>query len=88
MTETTFYASCDRVFNPSLRGRPVVVLSNDDGCAFARSQEAKDMGVGMGQPIHEVPPELRRQLKVLSANFGLYKELSGRVVSILRDLFL
>ncbi|WP_343368528.1 Y-family DNA polymerase [Stenotrophomonas maltophilia] len=82
-----FYASCERVFNPSLRGRPVVVLSNNDGCAIARSQEAKDLGVGMGQPIHEVPPEVRRQLKVLSANFGLYGDLSGRVVSILRDLF-
>ncbi|WP_415916257.1 Y-family DNA polymerase [Xanthomonas arboricola] len=82
-----FYASCERVFNPSLRGRPVVVLSNNDGCAVARSQEAKDLGVGMGQPIYQVPPEVRRQLKVLSANFGLYGDLSGRVVSILRDLF-
>ena len=82
-----FYASCERVFNPALRGRPVVILSNNDGCAIARSQEAKDLGVGMGQPIHEVPPSVRRQLKVLSANFGLYGDLSGRVVSILRDLF-
>jgi len=82
-----FYASCERVFNPSLRGRPVVVLSNNDGCAIARSQEAKDLGIKMGQPIHEVAPHVRRQLKVLSANFGLYGDLSGRVVSILRDLF-
>ncbi|QRD62778.1 Y-family DNA polymerase (plasmid) [Xanthomonas citri pv. citri] len=82
-----FYASCERVFNPSLHGRPVVVLSNNDACAIARSQEAKDLGVGMGQPIHEVPDQVRRQLKVLSANFGLYGDLSGRVVSILRDLF-
>lgn len=67
-----FYAFCERIFNPSLRGRPVVVLSYNDGCAIARSQEAKDLGVGMGQPIHEVPPEVCRQLKVLSANFGLY----------------
>ncbi|WP_407469254.1 hypothetical protein [Xanthomonas campestris] len=82
-----FYAFCERIFNPSLRGRPVVVLSYNDGCAIARSQEAKDLGVGMGQPIHEVPPEVCRQLKVLSANFGLYGDLSGRVVSIPRDLF-
>ncbi|MGE6654590.1 Y-family DNA polymerase, partial [Stenotrophomonas sp. NPDC077426] len=82
-----FYASCERIFNPSLRGRPVVILSNNDGCAIARSQEAKDLGVGMGQPIHQVPSDVRRQLKVLSANFGLYGDLSGRVVSILRDLF-
>lgn len=82
-----FYASCERVFNPALRDRPVVVLSNNDGCAIARSNEAKALGVKMGQPIHEVPAEIRRQLKVLSANFGLYGDLSGRVVAILRDLF-
>lgn len=58
----------------------MVVLSNNDGCAIARSQEAKDLGVGMGQPIHEVPDQVRRQLKVLSANFGFYGDLSGRVV--------
>lgn len=75
-----FYASCERVFNPSLRGRPVVVLSNNDGCAIARSQEARDLGVGMGQPIHEVPPEVRRQLKVLAANFGLYGDYRARGV--------
>ena len=82
-----FYASCERVFDPSLRGQPVVVLSNNDGCAIARSNEAKALGVKMGQPIHEVPSPIRRQLKVRSANFALYGDLSGRVVSILRDLF-
>ena len=82
-----FYASCERVFDPSLRGQPVVVLSNNDGCAIARSDEAKALGVKMGQPIHEVPTPIRRQLKVRSANFALYGDLSGRVVSILRDLF-
>lgn len=82
-----FYASCERVFNPALRDRLVVVLSNNDGCAIARSNEAKALGVKMGQPIHEVPPDIRRQLKVLSANFGLYGDLSGRVASILRDVF-
>lgn len=82
-----FYASVERIFNPDLRGKPVVVLSNNDGCAIARSQECKDLGVKMGQPIHEVPTAVRRQLKVLSANFGLYGDISGRIVSILRDLF-
>lgn len=82
-----FYASCERVFDPSLLGQPVIVLSNNDGCAIARSNEAKALGVKMGQPIHEVPSPVRRQLKVRSANFALYGDLSGRVVSILRDLF-
>ena len=82
-----FYVSCERVFDPSLRGVPVVVLSNNDGCAIARSQEAKDLGISMGQPIHQVPREVRRQLHVRSANFALYGDLSARVVDILRELF-
>lgn len=82
-----FYASCERVFDPRLRGKPVVVSSNNDGCAIARSQEAKALGVKMGQPIHEVPAPVRRQLIIRSANFGLYGDMSGRVVAVLRDLF-
>ena len=82
-----FYASCERAFKPELHGVPVCVLSNNDGCVIARSQECKDLGIGMGQPIHEVPSALRRQLRIFSANFGLYGDLSGRVVSILRDQF-
>lgn len=82
-----FYASCERVFQPQLIGKPVVVLSNNDGCAIARSNEAKALGIKMGQPIHEVPTHIRKQLIIRSANFGLYGDLSGRVVSILRDLF-
>ena len=82
-----FYASCERAFQPDLIGRPVVVLSNNDGCGIARSNEAKALGVRMGQPIHEVAPSLRRQLIIRSANFGLYGDLSGRIVTILRDLF-
>ncbi|MEP6633858.1 MAG: Y-family DNA polymerase [Luteimonas sp.] len=80
-----FYASCERVFDPSIRGKPVVVLSNNDGCAIARSQEAKAIGIRMGHPIHLVTGEMRRQLAVRSANFGLYGDMSARVVSILRD---
>ena len=82
-----FYASCERVFQPRLIGKPVVVLSNNDGCAIARSAECKALGVRMGQPIHKVPADVRRQLVVRSANFELYGELSGRIAGILRDLF-
>ena len=80
-----FYASCERVFAPALRRKPLVVLSNNDGCAIARSAEAKALGVGMAQPIHEVPREVRRQLVVRSANFTLYGDISARVLAILRD---
>ena len=81
-----YYASCERVFDPRLRGKPVVVLSNNDGCAIARSAEAKALGVKMGQPIHEVPSDVRRQLAIKSANFGLYGDLSARIAAILREL--
>lgn len=82
-----FYASCERVFQPKLIGKPVVVLSNNDGCAIARSAECKALGVKMGQPIHEVPANVRKQLIIRSANFGLYGEISGRIARILQDLF-
>ncbi|HDS1082423.1 TPA: Y-family DNA polymerase [Stenotrophomonas maltophilia] len=81
-----FYASCERVFQPALRGKPLVVLSNNDGCAIARSAEAKALGVKMGQPAHELKHLVRHHgLQLRSANFGLYGDLSGRVVSVLRD---
>ncbi|WFC42306.1 Y-family DNA polymerase [Pseudoxanthomonas sp. SE1] len=80
-----FYASCERVFDPAIRQKPVIVLSNNDGCAIARSAEAKALGIKMGQPIHLVPPTLRRQLVVRSANFALYGDMSDRVVAILRE---
>lgn len=82
-----FYASVERAFDPKLIGLPIVVLSNNDGCAIARSAEAKALGIKMGQPIHELTPDLRRQLVIRSANFGLYGEISGRIATILRDLF-
>lgn len=80
-----FYASCEQVFQPELRGKPLVVLSNNDGCCIARSAEAKALGVKMAQPLHEVPAPIRKQLAVRSANFTLYGDMSARVVSILRD---
>lgn len=81
-----FYASCERVFQPALRGKPLVVLSNNDGCAIARSAEAKALGIKMGQPAHELKHLVRHHgLQLRSANFGLYGDLSSRVVSVLRD---
>ena len=81
-----FYASCERVFQPKLRGVPLVVLSNNDGCAIARSAEAKVLGIKMGQPAHELRHLVRRHgLQMRSANFGLYGDMSARVVSILRE---
>src|SRR4051794_20729830 len=77
------YVSCERVFNPSLTGRPVVVLSNNDGCAIARSNEAKDLGIRMAQPWFEVR-HLERQagLIALSANFELYGDMSSRMMTL------
>jgi DNA polymerase V len=81
-----FYASCEQFFQPELRGKPLVVLSNNDGCAIARSAEAKVLGIKMGQPAHELKDMVRRHgLLMRSANFTLYGDMSARVVSILRD---
>lgn len=82
-----FYASVERAFDPRLIGKPILVLSNNDGAVIARSAEAKALGIAMGQPIHEVPPDVRRRCSIRSANFALYGDISGRIVSILRDLF-
>lgn len=81
-----FYASCESVFDPSLRGKPLVVLSNNDGNAIARSQEAKALGIKMGAPWHTLRDHVRRDgLQYRSANFALYGDMSARVVSVLRD---
>lgn len=81
-----FYASCEQVFAPHLRGKPLIVLSNNDGCAIARSAEAKALGVRMGHPAHELGHLVRESgLQMRSANFTLYGDMSARVVSILRD---
>lgn len=80
-----FYVSCERVFNPALNGRPVVVLSNNDRCIIARSNEAKALGLKMGQPIYQVADLLRKNNVVLcSANFKLYGDMSRRMQNILR----
>lgn len=79
-----FYCSCERVFNPRLEGRPVVVLSNNDGCIVSRSNEAKALGVPMGAPIHELKELVREHgIAVYSSNYPLYGDLSRRVMTIL-----
>ncbi|HHX24238.1 MAG: Y-family DNA polymerase [Bacteroidales bacterium] len=81
-----FYASCERVFNPALNGIPVVVLSNNDGCVIARSNEAKAIGIPMGAPAFEYENLFRRhKVKVFSANFPLYGDMSRRVMSLLSN---
>ena len=81
-----FYASCERVFDPSLEGRPVVVLSNNDGCVIARSNEAKALGIPMGAALFEVRPLLQRHdIRVFSSNYALYGDMSGRVMGLLGE---
>ncbi|KAI9549167.1 putative protein UmuC-like [Daphnia sinensis] len=82
-----FYVSCERVFQPWLQGRPVVVLSNNDGCAIARSDEAKALGIKMGAPYFQLR-ELERDagLIALSANFALYGDMSDRMMSLAAGL--
>jgi DNA polymerase V len=82
-----FYVSCERVFDGSLRNRPVIVLSNNDGCAIARSDEAKALGIKMGDPYFKLRDIIRQHdIRVLSSNYPLYADLSRRVVAALRGL--
>ncbi|MGM1057256.1 MAG: Y-family DNA polymerase [Bacteroidota bacterium] len=79
-----FYASCERVFDPSLRNKPVVVLSNNDGCVIARSNEAKAMGIPMGAPAFQFEKDFEAKgISVFSSNYSLYGDMSGRVMNIL-----
>ena len=82
-----FYVSCERVFRPALEGRPVIVLSNNDGCAIARSNEAKALGIKMGHPWFQVRhawPDAG--ITALSANFALYGDMSSRLMGIAAGL--
>jgi DNA polymerase V len=82
-----FYASCERVFQPQLENRPVVVLSNNDGCIIARSNEAKKLGLGMGEPFFKVRPIVERYgVAVRSSNYELYGDMSQRVMQTLMGL--
>ncbi len=79
-----FYASCERVFDPSLEGRPLIVLSNNDGCAIARSEEAKAIGINMGTPTFMLEDIIKQHdVAVFSSNYTLYGDMSDRVMKIL-----
>ncbi len=79
-----FYVSCERVFNPKLENRPVIVLSNNDGCVVARSNEAKALNIGMGVPVFEVANLIRKyNIEVFSSNYTLYADMSSRVMDTL-----
>lgn len=82
-----FYASCERVFNPKLEGRPIVILSNNDGCVIARSEEAKELNIPMGAPEFKYRKLFKdRGVEVRSSNYPLYGDMSRRVMETLRHL--
>ena len=81
-----FYVSCERVFNPNLNGKPVVVLSNNDGCAISRSDEAKRLGIPMGAPIFKYRSIINQHnVIVLSSNYPLYADMSNRVMTTISN---
>ncbi|OCG20921.1 DNA polymerase V subunit UmuC [Gilliamella sp. wkB108] len=79
-----FYASCERVFNPKLEGKPIGILSNNDGCVIARSNELKPL-VPMGMPAFQIPTHIRKQITLLSSNYELYGDMSQRVFDTVRN---
>lgn len=82
-----FFASCERVFRPDLWQRPVCILSNNDGCVVARSQEVKALGLKMGEPFYKVAPLCRRNgVAVFSSNYELYGDLSSRMMQTIASL--
>ena len=81
-----FYASCERVFNPSLRNKPIAILSNNDGCVIARSNEAKAVGLPMGAPAFKYKKMfIDNNISVFSSNYALYGDMSSRVMTILSE---
>ena len=84
-----FYASCERVFNPKLKNKPIVVLSNNDGCIIARSNEAKNLGIKMGEPLFKCKSIIKsNKVNIFSSNYTLYADMSNRVMNIIKDQFL
>jgi DNA polymerase V len=82
-----FYCSCERVFDPRLAGRPLVVLSNNDGCVISRSNEAKALGIPMGAPVFEMKELVQKhQVAVYSSNYALYGDMSSRVVATVESI--
>ena len=83
-----FYASCERVFRPDLREVPIIVLSNNDGCVIARSNESKALGIKMGVPYFEVKGLCNQhKVQVFSSNYTLYGDLSERVMTTIEDFW-
>lgn len=81
-----FYASCERIFNPTLRHVPIVILSNNDGCVISRSNEAKKLGIPMGAPAFEFKNTFQELgIHVFSSNYALYGDISNRVYRILKN---
>ena len=81
-----FYASCEQSINPHLRNKPVVILSNNDGCIIARSPEARALKIKMGTPYFRVKESLNRLgVAVLSSNYSLYGDMSKRLMNLLKD---
>ena len=78
-----FYVSCERLFKPALEHQPVVVLSNNDGCAIARSEEAKELGIKMGTPEFMIDLTIKDKVVKCSSNYPLYGDLSSRVMKTL-----
>ena len=84
-----FYASCERIFQPSLEGKPIAILSNNDGCVIARSNEAKALGLPMGAPAHQYNSFFNQHnVKVFSSNYPLYGDMSRRVMDVLKQFTL
>ncbi len=82
----SFYVSCERLFNPSVKNKPVVVLSNNDGCIISRSTEAKALGIKMGEPYFKIEKIVKKNdIKVFSSNYSLYGDISRRVMKTLRQ---
>ena len=81
----SFYVSCERLFNPKIRKKPVIVLSNNDGCIISRSTEAKTLGIKMGEPYFKAKDIiLKNKVYVFSSNYSLYGDLSRRVMRTLK----
>ncbi|CAM3465247.1 UmuC domain-containing protein [Rouxiella silvae] len=83
----SFYASCEAVFRPDLKGRPIVVLSNNDGCVIARNTEAKLLGIKMGAPFFKMRRECEQHnVVIFSSNYALYADMSIRVMTVLEEM--
>jgi len=80
-----FYVSCERLFNPGLSEKPTIVLSNNDGCAIARSKEAKAMGIKMGHKVFEIEENKKKKISRFSSNYALYGDISDRIVRVMKS---